>query len=240
MVESVDLNTFPTADRAAAAAAAQIASLARAALGKQSCFTLAMSGGRSPWRMLSIFAGYDLDWSRIHFFQVDERIAPDGDPDRNHTQLIGCLSELRTLPAGNIHPLPVTATNHAQATLELAAELGELSGSPPVIDLVHLGIGSDGHTASLIPEDPVLDVVDQDLALTAEYQGRRRLTMTYPLINRARHILWLITGAEKTGMLTRLLRADPGIPAGRVSQQQARVFADRAAAAGIAHESPPR
>ena len=129
--------------------------------------------------------------------------------------------------------MPVTAAELTEAADKHAAELGALAGIPPIIDLVHLGLGGDGHTASLVPGDPSLDIVDRDYAVTGEYQGRLRMTMTYPLINRARHILWLVTGAEKTPMLARLLHADPSIPAGRVDQHQAVIFADQAAADGI-------
>ncbi|MBV8397430.1 MAG: 6-phosphogluconolactonase [Acetobacteraceae bacterium] len=104
---------------------------------------------------------------------------------------------------------------------------------PAVLDLVHLGLGPDGHTASLVPGDPVLDVTDTDVALSGVYQGRRRMTLTYPIINRARRILWLVTGSEKAGPLVRLRAADPSIPAGRVRQGQALVLADRAAASGL-------
>jgi 6-phosphogluconolactonase len=103
-------------------------------------------------------------------------------------------------------------------------------GAPPVLDLVHLGLGPDGHTASLAPDDAVLNVTGAAVALTGIYQGRRRMTLTYPALNRARHVLWLVTGSEKTEMLRRLLEGDESIPAGRVSREQAVVLADRAAA----------
>ncbi|HXZ97610.1 MAG TPA: 6-phosphogluconolactonase, partial [Burkholderiales bacterium] len=108
--------------------------------------------------------------------------------------------------------------------------LREIAGSPPVLDLIHLGLGPDGHTASLVPGDPVLDVADKDVAVTALYQGRRRMTLTYPALNRARRILWLITGDDKAAMLARLCNGDTTIPAGRVGQEQAVVLVDRAAA----------
>ena len=117
-----------------------------------------------------------------------------------------------------------------QAAKQYAATLAKIAGSPPVLDLIHLGLGPDGHTASLVPGDPVLQVSDADVAVTGIYQGRRRITLTYPLLNRARRILWLVTGSEKAGMLVRLRNSDPSIPAGRVNPERALVLADQAAA----------
>jgi 6-phosphogluconolactonase len=126
--------------------------------------------------------------------------------------------------------MPVEEPDLQASAARYALTLQEVAGSPPVLDLVHLGLGPDGHTASLVPGDPVLDVTDADVALTGVYQGRRRMTLTYPIINRSRRILWLVTGSEKAGMLVRLRDGDPSIPAGRVRQDQALVIADRAAA----------
>ena len=129
--------------------------------------------------------------------------------------------------------------NLEQAAAEYAATLQKLAGTPPVLDLVHLGLGSDGHTASLVPGDLVLDVTDVDVAMCGEYQGRPRMTLTYPLLNRAREILWLVTGASKTEMLRRLRDGDPTIPAGRICQDFALVLADEAAAATIISNAVP-
>src|SRR5262249_45480658 len=111
-----------------------------------------------------------------------------------------------------------------------AATLQEIAGSPPVLDLAHLGLGPDGHTASLVPGDAVLNVSDADVALTGIYQNRRRMTLTYPMLNRTRSILWLVTGDDKVDALARLSKGDTSIPGGRIRQEQAVVLADRAAA----------
>jgi 6-phosphogluconolactonase len=132
--------------------------------------------------------------------------------------------------------MPVEAEDLAQAAATYARTLREIAGTPPVLDLVHLGLGPDGHTASLIPGDPVLKVTHQDVALTGIYQGRRRMTLTYPILNRARHILWLVTGEAKSGMLRRLHDGDQSIPAGRIRRDQALVLADRAAASRLGQE----
>jgi 6-phosphogluconolactonase len=168
---------------------------------------------------------------------VDERVAPEGDPDRNLTHLRESLLEHAPLGPEQIHAMPVEAANLEAACMRYAMTLDEISGSPPVLDLVHLGLGPDGHTASLVPGDPVLNVKEANVALTGIYQNRRRMTLTYPIINRSRRILWLATGAEKTGMLARLQAGDVSIPAGRVRRDRAVVLADRAAAGQVVKES---
>ena len=168
----------------------------------------------------------------VHVFQVDERIAPAGDPDRNLTHLRESLLSRAPLPPAQIYAMPVEAADLAAAAIEYAMGLEALAGTPPVLDLVHLGLGPDGHTASLVPGDPVLAVTGADVALTGVYMGRRRMTLTFPVLDRGRKVLWLVTGGEKVPMLKRLLAHDPTIPAGRVRPDDALVLADRAAAAG--------
>ncbi len=211
-------------------AAAIIATDARIAVDARGRFTLAVSGGHTPWLMLRALSAMEVPWQHVHIFQVDERIAPAGDPDRNYTHLRESLLDRAPLAATQIHVMPVEAPDLPAAAARYAAVLRELAGAPPTLDLVHLGLGPDGHTASLVPNDPVLAVNDADVALTGPYMGRPRMTLTYPTINRARRILWLVTGAEKAAMLGRLRDADASIPAGRVRQDDALVLADGAAA----------
>ena len=226
------VEVFADAESVARQAAALIAGEARAAVAARGSFIMAVSGGHTPWLMLRALSGEDVPWQSIHVVQVDERVAPAGDPDRNLTHLNESLHA--PLRSEQILAMPVESPDLNAAAARYAATLRELAGSPPVLDLVHLGLGPDGHTASLVPADPVLDVTNADVALTGVYQGRRRMTLTYPIINRSRRILWLVTGSEKVEMLDRLRKADVSIPAGRVRQDQAVVFADRAAAAQLA------
>ena len=231
------LEVLPDAQAAASRAAARIAEAAREAIAARGQFAFAVSGGHSPWVMLRALAGEPLPWERIHVFQVDERVAPAGDPDRNLTHLRESLLSRAPLPADHVHAMPVEAPELDDAAREYARDLERVAGAPPVLDLVHLGLGPDGHTASLVPGDPALAVADRDVALTAPYMGRRRMTLTYPVLDRARRVLWLVTGAEKAPMLPRLMRGDPSIPAGRVRAAAADVVADRAAAAEAAPAS---
>jgi 6-phosphogluconolactonase len=221
---------FKDADSVAQAAAATIAADARAAIASRGRFALAVSGGHTPWIMLRALAEEDLSWAGVHIFQVDERVAPAGDPDRNLTHLRESLLQHAPLRPEQIHGMPVEAADLQTAAAQYAFTLQGVAGTPPVLDLVHLGLGPDGHTASLVPGDPVLDVTDKDVALTGIYQGRRRMTLTYPAINRARQTLWVVTGSEKTEMLRRLREGDVSIPAGRVRRDQALLLADQAAA----------
>lgn len=217
---TLDVEVLPDAQAAAERGAELIAGAAAQAIAKRDRFTLAVSGGSTPGAMFAALYGR-MPWEKVTIFQVDERVAPDGDPDRNLTLLE------RSLPPGgvaDIRPMPVTADDLEEAAARYGAAL------PERLDLVHLGIGPDGHTASLVPGDPVLEIANRDVALTGEYQGRRRMTLTYPPLDRARRILWLVTGEDKVDALARLRAGDPSIPAGRVSAANAVVVADEAAA----------
>jgi 6-phosphogluconolactonase len=214
------LEVLPDRDAVARRAADVVANAAREAIGARGRFTLAVSGGRSPWAMFGELADEDVPWEHVAIWQVDERIAPDGDPDRNLTSLVPVI------PSGaDLLPMPVTDPDPEAAADRYAASL------PDAFDLVHLGMGDDGHTASLVPGDPVLEVTDRDVALTGEYRGRRRMTLTFPVLDRAGRVLWLISGGDKAPMMPRLLAGDRSIPAGRVGTVEQLVVVDAAAAA---------
>jgi 6-phosphogluconolactonase len=225
----MEIKVLADADAVAREGAAIIAAQARAAVAARGRFVLAVSGGHTPWLMLRVLAGEDVPWNDVHVAQVDERVAPAGHPDRNLTHLRESLLEHAPLLSEQIYAMPVEAIDLEAAVSRYAQTLRGIAGSPAIFDLVHLGLGPDGHTASLVPGDPVLDVTGADVALTGVYQARRRMTLTYPMINRSRRILWLITGKDKVEMLTRLRDGDRSIPAGRVAQDTALVIADRAA-----------
>jgi 6-phosphogluconolactonase len=228
---AMEVEVFADDESAARAAAKRIVAESLAAVAARGRFVMAVSGGHSPWIMLRILAKEELPWERVHVFQVDERIAPIGHADRNLTHLQECLLGHAPMRPEQIHAMAVELPDLEAAAAQYGSILREIAGTPPELDLVHLGLGPDGHTASLVPQDPVLNVTDKDVALSGAYQGRRRMTLTYPIINRARNTLWLVTGSEKAGVLGRLREGDGSIPAGRVQRGRALLFADRAAVA---------
>ncbi|MBS1678715.1 MAG: 6-phosphogluconolactonase [Actinobacteria bacterium] len=211
-------------DKAAARRAAElIAAAGAAAVADHGTFAFAMSGGRSPWSMLAILGDLEeMPWCQTELFQVDERVASPGSEERNLTHMVLGLSMDHQ---STLRPMPVT-----QRDLDAAAHEYETS-LPERLDLVHLGLGPDGHTASLVPGDPVLEVDDRRVAITADpYQGHRRMTLTYPALAEARQVLFLVTGEEKRAPLQQVIAADPAIPAGRVRNDAITIVADRSAA----------
>ena len=210
-------------------AAAVIAEEARIAVADRGRFLLAVSGGKTPWIMLRALAFEVVPWKHVHIVQVDERVAPAGHADRNLTHLRVSLLEHAPLNPEQIHAMPVDAPDLEAAAERYTETLRGIAGTPPILDLVHLGLGPDGHTASLVPGDPVLEVADRDVAITGVYQGRQRMTLTYPILNRSRKILWIVTGAEKVPMLKRLQDGDVSIPAARIRRDHALILADSAA-----------
>lgn len=219
-----DLVIASDPDAVARRGADEILDAARAAVEDHGSFALAVSGGRTPAAMFARLASRAMPWSRTGVWQVDERVAPDGHPDRNLTGLLAALP-----PAGReaVRPMPVNDDDLERAAERYAALL------PPAFDVVHLGLGDDGHTASLVPGDPVLDVGDRDVAVTGAYRGRRRMTLTFRVFERARLVLWLVTGEDKAGALSGLLGSDRSIPAGRVRAPRQLVVADAAAASAV-------
>ncbi|MBW3578600.1 MAG: 6-phosphogluconolactonase [Actinobacteria bacterium] len=211
-------------------AASHVAAAATRTLAERDVFTVAFSGGSTPTGMLAALADHHLPWERIHVFQVDERIVPGGHPDRNLDLLQRYLLDAARVPSTNVHPMPVTDPDPDVAANRYADELARVCGDPPVLDLVHLGLGADGHTASLVPNDPVVQISDRPVATTGPYRGHRRMTLTVPVLVRARQQLWLVVGADKAGAVRRLVRHDPGIPASRVAHEDALLVLDDAAA----------
>ena len=222
----LEVEVVPDADALAARAATFVAARAREAVADHGRFAFAVSGGRTPWAMFADLGNEDVPWEAIELYQVDERVAPHGDHDRNLTQLEASLPAGRSAGSGGptIHAMPVEEGDLEAAATGYAAEL------PDRFDLVHLGLGPDGHTASLVLGDPVLDVTDRAVAMTAEYDGRRRMTLTYPALTRTDEVMWLVAGADKVDALRRLLAGDRAIPGARVAATRQIVFADRAAA----------
>lgn len=223
--DTMKIQTFDTSEAAAQAAAAFIAAEARAAIAARDHFSVAFSGGHTPWQMLQFLAAEALPWDKVHVAQVDERVAPANDPGRNFIRLLSAL-RAAPIPLGNHHAMPVEAADLEAAALVYAATLRDIAGTPPVFDLIQLGLGADGHTASLTPGAPVLGVTDADVALSGVFEGKRRMTMTLPILNRARRILWLVTGHHKASILARLRASDPSIPASRIRREHAVVFTD--------------
>jgi 6-phosphogluconolactonase len=221
-VTQVQIEVLPDAEAVAARGAEFVAEQAATAVADHGRFTFAVSGGHTPWAMFAHLVG-KMPWEKVTIYQVDERVAPDGDADRNLTHLRASLppggaADVRAMPVG-AQDLDAAAADYAQAL-------------PDAFDLIHLGLGPDGHTASLIPGDPVLEVMDRGVALTGVYQGRRRMTLTYSTLNAAKQVLWLVTGEDKVDALRRLRAGDHSIPGGRVEAASALIIADAASAGG--------
>jgi len=229
------IEVYPDAESVARKAAELVAAEARAVVADRGSFVMAVSGGKTPWLMLRELAQEEVPWNAVHVVQVDERVAPAGHSDRNLTHLRESLLEHAPLRPEQIHAMPVELPDLDAAAAQYAETLRRISGSPPVLDLVHLGLGPDGHTASLVPGDPILEINDADVGVTRLYQQRRRMSLTYPIIDRSRYVLWLVTGSEKAAMLPRLQAGDASIPAGRVRAERAVILADRAAVGQVAN-----
>ena len=195
--------------------------------------TLAVSGGSTPAAFLAQLALKTLPWEAIHVFQVDERVAPPGDPERNLTGLQAALLERVPIPPDNVHPMPVNDQDLEAAAAAYADVIRKVAGPEGRLDVVHLGLGDDGHTASWPPGDPVVNATT-DVAIVGPFNGRLRMTLTPPAVNRARWIVWLIAGASKAAVASRLLAGDPALPASRVRRTDATLLADTGAGADLA------
>ena len=223
MTDSLQTEILPDPAAVANRAADLLAERAHLAVAERSAFFLAVSGGHTPGAMFRALADRDFPWDSTTIFQVDERVAPPGTPERNLTLL---HSSLPASALASVRTMPVEDADLGAGADRSARSL------PDRFDLIHLGLGADGHTASLVPGDPALAVVDRDVAITQPYKGLCRMTLTYPVIDRSRALLWLVLGADKQDALRRLREHDTSIPAGRVASDRALVLADAAAAGG--------
>lgn len=206
---------------------------------------VALSGGRTPGRAWDELARRDLPWPQLVVTQADERVAPDGHPDRNWTTLCERLLDVAGVPAAGRLPMPVTDIDLERAAVDHAARLRRVCGDPPVLDVVHLGLGADGHVASLVPGDPALDATGRPVAVTGRYRGRRRMTLTFDALGAARRRLWQVAGDDKAGALREAVEGT-AVPGSRLRRDGTVVVADEAAAALLgprsrrpAHPAPP-
>ncbi len=228
--DGATLEILPDASSAAQAAASFVAREATRAIAERGMFSVALSGGSTPRPMFELLAHEELPWERVQLFQVDERVVPLDHPDSNARQLREALLERVPVPERNLHMMPVDESDPAA---RYAATLRSLLGEPAVLDMVHLGLGDDGHTASLVPGDLALEIDDADVAAVPPYRGHARISLTLPMLNRARRVLWLVSGSGKQRALAKLLARDPSVPASLVSRERALIVADRASAGGL-------
>lgn len=230
------IHVLPTGEVAAERAAEWLrAEIGRATASRGRCL-IALSGGRTPWRMLHDLRRLRVHWHGVEVFQVDERVVPASDERRNARQIADLLIAPDGLAATAFHGMPVEHQPLADGAADYAALLAARCGTPPLLDVVQLGLGADGHTASLVPGDPLLDDADHDVGISGVYQGVRRMTLTYRTLNAARHRLWLVTGADKARALRALWDGDAAAPAGRIAREASFVFADAEAAAALPAE----
>lgn len=230
------IHVFPTPEIAAERAAEWLRTeIGRACAQRGRCL-VALSGGRTPWRMLRDLRRLRVHWHDLQVFQVDERVVPENDERRNARQIADLLVGPALLGPSQFHAMPVERRNLESGTEDYAQLLREHGGTPPVLDVVQLGIGDDGHTASLVPGDRLLEARDRDVGISIPYKGVARMTLTFRVLDAARHRLWLVTGADKARALHKLWVGDASMPAGRVVRESAFVFTDSAAAVELPAE----
>jgi 6-phosphogluconolactonase len=228
----MNVRVLADANAVAQAGATAVAQAVRSAVAARGRCSVALSGGRTPWMMLRALHDHEVPWEQVEIFQVDERVAPADSPERNLLHLRESLASIPLRPE-SLHPMPVEEMDLVAAAASYGRTLANIAGAPPVLDLVHLGLGPDGHTASLVPGDPVLEITNAWVGVTKAYQQYRRMTLTYPVLNGARATLFVVSGGEKAEALVRLSQQDPTIPAGRIKNANVTVLADRTAAAQL-------
>jgi 6-phosphogluconolactonase len=226
------LEVLPDVDAVAARGADLLASYIQEDAARGGA-TLALSGGRTPQRVLERLAARDLPWDRSVVFQVDERIAPLKHPDRNRTQAELALAAPLERYSSSFRWMPVEGADLDAAARLYAEALRGAAGSPSALGTVHLGLGADGHTASLFPGSPLVTERKRDVVVSEPHLGRRRMTLTLPVLNRARRILWIVTGADKRAALAGLVAGDARVVGSRVRREGALVLADADAAAEV-------
>jgi 6-phosphogluconolactonase len=233
---SMRIHVFPTPEIAAERAADWLRTeIGRACAQRGRCL-IGLSGGRTPWRMLRDLRRLRVHWHDLQVFQVDERVVPENDERRNARQIADLLVAPAMLSAAHFHAMPVERSDLDAGAEEYARLLREHGGTPPVLDVVQLGIGTDGHVASLVPGDPLLQKADREVGISIPYQGVARMTLTFSVLDAARHRLWLVTGGDKAAALRKLWAGDASVPAGRVVRESAFLFTDSAAAAELPAE----
>ena len=208
--------------------AAWVGEQARRAIAECGMFSLALSGGRGPHGLFEALAREKIDWGRVHLFQVDERAAPLESPERNFRAIVALLVDRVAIPCEQLYPMPVAREDLEAAAADYGATLERVLGAGRVLDLVHLGLGEDGHTASLLPGDPAPET-GAPVIVSREYQGFRRLSLNYGVLSAARQRCWFVTGSAKSEVLVRAVDGDDGIPAGRISREDSWFFVDQAA-----------
>ncbi len=225
------LDVLPDPDALARHAAELMLAAARATDGP---FTVALSGGSTPKRLYQLLATLPFPWERTHWFWGDERFVPPDDPASNYRMTREALLSHVRVPADHIHPVPtVGLTPHDAATRYESTLRAILAPERPLFDVVLLGLGTDGHTASLFPGKPMLEERDRWVGATDDPQGAPRITLTYPALESSRETLFLVAGADKKERLREVLAGDRRLPAARLQPQGAlRFLADRAAADG--------
>jgi 6-phosphogluconolactonase len=231
-MSDIEMEILADAEALAARTADLVAERLADAIAGRTLATLAVSGGGTPLPFFAALAERKLAWEAVHVFQVDERVAPSGHADRNLTGLRAALLDRVPIPPGNVHPMPVEADDLQAAAAAYADEVRSLIAPVGGLDVVHLGLGDDGHTASWPPGDPVVDSA-ADVAAIGPFNGRRRMTLTPPAVNRAGWIVWQIEGAAKAPVVARLVAGDPALPASRVRRHAVTLLADTAAAADL-------